>query len=369
VEEAAPRRAFGSRPALPLPALCSESVSIQEASAGRGLAVSVGAAAPEEFYDAYTFNVEPRSLWARARSRFFRHRLATASLFILVVVFSAGLLSSHLAPYGYLEINPSALSAAPSWAHPFGTDQLGRDYFSRVLLGLGTEAQIVLLVAFFGTLIGTLIGVVCGYFRGVADELLMRVTDLFLTLPPLITVLVVATYLNTNTLFKISALLAALLWMPIARIVRGATLSLREREYVEAARAMGASDIRIIARHILPNAVGSATVAATVMTAGAVILETTLSFLGVGLNQYYAARTNTSLPSLGDVMASASQEGLFNWWGVVFPGLAVVFIIAPIYFVGDGIRDALDPTDGRGAARGRRTPEVNRNRPSTEEDL
>jgi ABC-type dipeptide/oligopeptide/nickel transport system permease subunit len=127
-------------------------VSIHEASAGRGFAVSVGAAAPEEFYDAYTFDVDSRSVWARARRRFLRHRLATASLLFLALVFSAGLLAGHFAPYGYLEINPSALSQAPSWDHPFGTDQIGRDYLSRVLYGIGTEARIAMLVALFGTL-------------------------------------------------------------------------------------------------------------------------------------------------------------------------------------------------------------------------
>jgi hypothetical protein len=169
---------------------------------------------------------------------------------------------------------------------------------------------------------------------------------LLLTLPPLITVLVAAAYLHTDTLFKVAVLLAVLLWMPIARIVRASCLSLREQEYVDAARAMGASDLRIIVRHVLPNAVGAVSVAATVMAAGAVILETTLSYLGLGLNRYYGGRTDTTA-SLGDVMAAAANEGLFNWWGILFPGLAIVFIVAPIYFVGDGIRDALDPTQRR----------------------
>ena len=163
---------------------------------------------------------------------------------------------------------------------------------------------------------------------------------------------------HADTLFKISALLACLLWMPLARIARSASLALREREYVEAARAMGASDVRIIVRHILPNALGSVSVAATVMASAAVILETTLSYLGLGISGY-RGRTDTTLPSLGDVMASATNEGLFNWWGIVFPGLAIIFIVMPIYFVGDGIRDALDPTQRRSVsapAKRRRAP-------------
>jgi glutathione transport system permease protein len=307
--------------------------------------VSATSAAPDGSLEDYTFSGEARSEWSRARSRFFHHRLAVASLVVLTAVFAAGFLAAQLAPYGYLEINVDALSAAPGWAHPFGTDQVGRDYFSRVLYGIGTEAQIALLVAAFGTMIGTLFGAVCGYFGGITDNLLMRITDLFLTLPPLVTLIVAAFYLHATTLFKISLLLASLLWMPIARILRGTCLSLREQEYVEAARAMGASDVRIIARHVLPNAISSVAVAATVMTASAIILETTLAYLGVGISRYASA--GETRPSLGDVMFVAGQEGLFHWWGIVFPGLAIVFIVAPIYFIGDGIRDALDPTQQR----------------------
>lgn len=334
--------------------LCSATLSIHEALAGRGLPISAGAAAPDEFYDAYVFDVASRSTWARARRRFLRHRMATASLLVLAFIFGAGLLASQLAPYGYLELDISSLSQAPSWAHPFGTDQIGRDYFSRVLYGIGTEARIAMLVALFGTIVGTLVGVVAGYFGGVAGELLMRLTDLLLTLPPLIVILVAATYLHLTTAFSISLLLSCLLWMPLARIMRGAALELREKEYVDAARAVGASDLRIIVRHVLPNAIGSLAVAATVMTAGAIVLETTLSYLGFGISKY--EREQGRIPSLGDVMADANVEGLFHWWGLFFPGLTLVIILMSIYFVGDGLRDALDPADGRAPARRRRTP-------------
>lgn len=313
-------------------------------------------AAPDEPVADYAFAGEARSGWSRALHRFLWHRFATASLVVLIAVFAAGFLAKELAPYNYLQLNINALSEGPSWAHPFGTDQVGRDYFSRVLYAIGTEARIVLIVGFFGTLIGTLVGAVSGYFGGALDNIVMRFTDLMLTLPPLITILVAAAYLHANTLFKVSLLLACFLWMPIARIVRGTTVSLRETAYVESARAMGASDLRIVARHILPNAIGAVSVAASVMTAGAVILETTLSYLGFGVLPTYAlvGRTDTAMPSLGDVMAASANEGLFNWWGILFPGLAIVFIVAPIYFVGDGIRDALDPAGQRHAVPARR---------------
>jgi len=280
-------------------------VTVQVASAPRRATSSVGAADPSEFYDAYTFDVEVRSTWQRARRRFLRHHLATGSLGVLVILFGAGLLASDLAPYGYLEVDLSSLSHAPSWAHPFA-----------------------------------------GYFGGVIGELLMRLTDLFLIFPPLIVVLVAAAYLHVTTAFSVSLLLSSLLWMPLARIVRGAALELREKEYVAAARAVGASDLRIIVRHVLPNAVGSIAVAATVMTAGAIVLETTLSFLGLFERQ--------SFPSLGAVLAGANFEGLVNWWGLFFPGLVLVLILVSIYFVGDGLRDALDPSGGRTATHSRR---------------
>jgi ABC-type dipeptide/oligopeptide/nickel transport system permease subunit len=317
-------------------------LSIFEAFASRGMFVSAGAAAPDEFYDAYTFDVAPRSSWARAQRRFLRHRMATASLVFLAVSFGAGLLAGHIAPYGYNAADLSSLSAPPSWAHPFGTNLIGSDYLTSVLYGVGIEARVALLVAFSGTLAGTLVGVVAGYFGGIIGELLMRLTDLFLTLPPLIIVLVAAAYLHLTTAFSISLLLSCLLWMPLARIVRGAALELREQEYVAAARAMGASDLRIILRHVLPNAVGMIAVAATVMTASAIVLETTLSYLGVFDRQ--------SFPSLGAVIAGANVEGLYHWWGLFFPGLVLTLILIAIYFIGDGLRDALDPSGGRTVA-------------------
>jgi ABC-type dipeptide/oligopeptide/nickel transport system permease subunit len=313
-------------------------LSVDIAAAHRRLPLSAGAADPGEFYDAYTFDIAARSTWARARHRFLRHRMATASLVVLVLIFAAGLLASHVAPYGFNEVDLTSLSEPSSWAHPFGTNQIGSDYFTQVLYGIGIEARVALLVAFFGTLAGTLLGVVAGYFGGIIGEVLMRLTDLFLTFPPLIIVLVAAAYLHLTTAFSISLLFSCLLWMPLARIVRGTTLELREQEYVAAARAVGASDLRIILRHILPNAVGSVAVAATVMTAGAIVLETTLSYLGLFDRQTF--------PSLGSVLAGANQEGLVNWWGLFYPGLTLTIILNAIYFIGDGLRDALDPSGG-----------------------
>jgi peptide/nickel transport system permease protein len=310
--------------------------------------LSAGAASPDEFYDQYTMDLEPEGQWARARRRFMRHRLAVVSLFILTIVFAAGFLSSWLAPYGYEQVNINALSSAPSWAHPFGTDQVGRDYFSRTLLGLRTEAEIAIVVGIVGTVIGMLVGAAAGYLGGFTDGIVMRFADLLLTVPPLVTVLVAAAFLRTDTFFKVCVLFGAVLWMPVARVVRSSSLVVRHQEYVQAAQAMGASDLRIIRRHVLPNVIGAVAVAASALAASAVILETTLSYLGLARAvNFYGGRTDTKLPSVGDVLAAASNEGLFHWWGIVFPGITVILIIAPIYFIGDGVRDALDPTQRR----------------------
>jgi peptide/nickel transport system permease protein len=313
--------------------------------------VSAGAAAPEEFYDAYTFDVEARSTWRLAFRRFRRHRLAFVSVFILALTITAGLLAGQLAPYPYHYGSLDALSSPPTWSHPFGTNQLGRDYLSDILHALGTEVRVLLLVAVLGTTLGTVFGAIAGYFGGVVDNVLMRFTEVLLILPALVTLLVAAAYLHADTLFRVSALLACVLWMPVARQVRAACLTIRERDYVAAARAVGASDLRIILRHVLPNTVDVIAVSATVMIAGAVILETTIAFLfGSGISFYVTSQAaQRTLPSLGDVMAAASQEGVYHWWGIAFPGLVIILLIVPIYLIGDGIRDALDPSGGRTA--------------------
>jgi peptide/nickel transport system permease protein len=282
-----------------------------------------------------------RSQWWYARHRFFRHRLAMASLVVLVIVFMAGAFAKQLAPYPRDAINPLALAQPPSikGKHFFGTDQLGRDYFSRTLHGIQTTEKVSLLVAVLATLIGVLVGACAGYFGGWLDNMLMRITDLFLVVPALAVLLVASKYLGHGDAFRIAFLLAFLLWTTIARIVRGSFLSLKEKEYVEAAKAAGSGDFRIMFRHILPNTIGPIVVAATLLTAGAILFETVLSFLGFGIEP--------PTPSLGSLISDGEQAGLSLWWLVTFPGLTIVLIILCINFIGDGLRDALDPTQRR----------------------
>jgi peptide/nickel transport system permease protein len=285
--------------------------------------------------------LKARSQWWYARNRFFRHRLAMASVIVLVIVFGAGIFAKELAPYPRDAINPLALSVGPTVhaKHFFGTDQLGRDYFSRTLHGIQTTEKISLLVAIIATGIGVFIGACAGYFGGWIDNLLMRMTDLFLVVPPLAVLLVAAKYLGHGSAFRIAILLGFLLWTNIARIVRGSFLSLKEKEYVEAAKASGSGDFRIMFRHILPNTIGPIVVAATLLTGTAILTESVISFLGFGIAVPQA--------SLGSLIADGQQAGLSLWWLVTFPGLTIVIIILCINFIGDGLRDALDPTQRR----------------------
>ena len=290
---------------------------------------------------AYEAGVElkARSQWAYVRMRFFRHKVAVGGVIVLILIGLVGLFAPQLAPYGYDEINLIAISQSPSVDHPFGTDQLGRDYLSRVMFGIRTSLWVAVMVAVLATLIGTAIGALAGYFGGTVDNLLMRFTDLMLTLPILAVLLTASVYFGAGDPFKTGLILAFLLWTAIARIVRGLFLSLREKEFVEAAKASGAGNSRIILRHILPNCVGPIVVFMTLIVAVAILLEAALSFLGFGIQPPNAA--------LGSLIDDGQEQGLETWWLVTFPGLVIVLIALCINFIGDGLRDALDPTQRR----------------------
>ena len=287
----------------------------------------------------YGLEIQARSQWAYARRRFVRHKLALGSLIVLLAIFACGAFANFIAPYTYQQINLESLSVGPSKKHIFGTDSAGRDSFSRVLYGIRTSARVGVLVGVLSTVIGTIIGGLAGFYGGWMDNLLMRVTDLFLTLPLLAVLLVSAKYLGHSTPLKLALLLAFLIWTQIARIVRGSWLSLREKEFVEAAKAAGAGDLRIMLRHMLPNTVGPIVVSATLTIGTAILLEATLSFLGFGIEP--------PTPALGALLNEGQDQGIDKWWLVTFPGVVIVIIVLCINFVGDGLRDALDPTQRR----------------------
>ena len=285
--------------------------------------------------------IEARSHWAYARKRFLRHRLAMGSLVILTIILLAGFFADRVAPYAFDDIDLENLVSPPTTdgKHFFGTDPLGRDYFSRVIYGIRTSGYVAFIVAGLSTLIGTIIGAISGYFGGWIDNVLMRVTDLFLTLPGLAVLLVAAAYLGQGSPVRVAIILACLFWTPLARIVRGTFLSLREKEYVEAAKAAGGSDFRIMLRHILPNSLGPIIVNATLTVAAAILVESALSFLGFGIQP--------PTPALGKLIADGQSEMLTAWWLVTMPGITIVAIVLCVNFIGDGLRDALDPTQRR----------------------
>ena len=286
-------------------------------------------------------SVKPRSQWYYVRTRFLRHRLAIASLIFLIFLVLLAIFAKRVSPYAYDELDLFNIAQAPTREghHWFGTDLLGRDYLSRVIYGLRTSLWVAMLVAGLTTAIGTTIGSIAGYYGGTVDNLLMRFTDLVLTLPTLAVLLTASVFLGNGDPVRVGIILAFLFWTGLARIVRGIFLSLREKEFVEAAKAAGAGDARIIVRHLLPNAVGPIIVSMTLIIAAAILVEAALSFLGFGIQP--------PTPALGKLIADGQTQGLESWWLVTFPGLVIVVIALAVNFIGDGLRDALDPTQRR----------------------
>jgi ABC-type dipeptide/oligopeptide/nickel transport system permease subunit len=284
--------------------------------------------------------IKARSQWDYARRRFFRHRLAMLGLVGLVIIFGAGIFANLVAPYSYSAIDLTNLLHPPTTAghHYFGTDSIGRDYFSRVIWGIRTSEEVGVFVAVVSSIIGLFIGAIAGYYGGWVDNILMRITDLVLTLPALAVLLTAAALLGSGSQWRVSLILTLFFWTNLARVVRGVFLSLREKEYVEAAKAAGARDGRIMFRHILPNTLGPIIVNGTLSVALAILTEAALSFLGFGIKP--------PTPSLG-VLVSEAQTNPQQWWLTVFPGLTIVAIVLFVNFMGDGLRDALDPTQRR----------------------
>ena len=300
-----------------------------------GGSVQPGSSRPER-----EFTVEARSQWKLVVRRFLQHRLAVASLVILFLVILLALVGGKVWHYTYDEITPE-FSTGPSLKHPMGTDGPGHDVFAQVLRGAQRSVTVALLVAFLSTTVGTILGAISGYYRGVVDSLLMRFIDLVLTIPSLAIFALLSRKLANQAggWFFISLVIAALAWTSICRVVRGVFLSLREKEFVEAARALGASDARIIFRHLLPNAVGPIIVNATIAVAVAILTETALSYLGLGIRP-----PDTSL---GLLVSEGAQAAQTRPWLFYFPGLFIIVIALTVNFVGDGLRDAFDPTQRR----------------------
>ncbi len=269
-----------------------------------------------------------------ARRRFRRHRPAVVASIVLAVLVLACVLAPLIAPYSETEQDLSSTFSSPDGTYWLGTDSLGRDQLSRLLYGGRISLAVAGGVAVVSAIVGTVAGAVAGYLGGWVDAVLMRIVDFMLALPGLI-VLIVAARIVGDSLVAVVLIVAGITWMPLARIVRAVTLTLREQEFVMAARATGASWPHIIRRHIVPNTRGPILVNVTLTMAAAILLESALSFLGLGIQP--------PTPTWGNMLAGSKGYVQTAPWLVWFPGLLILVTVLCVNFIGDGLRDALDP--------------------------
>ena len=285
------------------------------------------------------------SMWSDTWRRFRRHHLAILGGVVLGVMVAAVLAGPFVYRVPIDAIDFKAKLKGPSWAHPMGTDDLGQDLLARMLYGGRISLAVGVAAMLIATSVGTAVGAAAGQTRGVMDHTLMRITDLFLSLPQLPLLLLIV-YLFRDALKKalgpeagvfvlIVVVIGGLRWMPVARLVRAQFLSLREKEFVEAARSLGAAPLRQVIRHILPNAVGPVIVAGTIDVAAAIIAESSLSFLGLGFPP--------DIPTWGRILYDAKDNLDFAPHWALFPGTAIFLTVLSINYIGDGLRDALDP--------------------------
>jgi peptide/nickel transport system permease protein len=266
--------------------------------------------------------------------RFKRHRPAVVSAILLIILGVLVVFGPIISRYNFHEIDLLNTARGPSTAHWFGTDLLGRDEFVRVLYGGRISLAVGVVVALSAGIIGAVVGAVAGFYGGWIDNGLMRVTDLFLAIPFLV-ILILASRILGGSVLDIIIILTIFFWMADARIVRGVFLSMKEKEFIEAARASGATNKRIIFFHMLPNATGPIVVGVTLGVAAAILTESALSFLGFGIQP--------PTPSWGNLLDGAQDAAITSPWLVWFPGLMILFTVLCVNFLGDGLRDALDP--------------------------
>ena len=263
-----------------------------------------------------------------------RNRLAMAGGFVVGLLFVVSVLAPLLVPYDPNGINAWQVLSPPSWQHWFGTDELGRDVLSRVIYGARISLKVGFVAVGIAVAIGTLVGLVSGYYSGIIDTALMRFVDIMLCFPAFFLILAVIA-IREPSIWNIMIVIGLTGWMGVARLVRAETLSIREMDYIMAARCIGCSNTRIIFRHILPNAISPVLVAATLGVAGAILTESALSFLGIGVLP--------PTPSWGNILTSGKDYIEFAWWLSLFPGLAILVTVLAYNLLGEGIRDALDP--------------------------
>lgn len=269
-----------------------------------------------------------------AWTRFKRNKLALVSIIMVALLVLGAVFAGRVSPYDPNSMDLDNMLSPPSFSHPFGTDDLGRDVLTRMIHGGRVSLSVGFVAMGISIFIGVIIGALAGYYGGLIDEILMRLVDIMLTFPTLFLILAVIAVLEPGIMI-IMIIIGVTGWMDVARLVRAEFLSLKERDFVQAARASGAGDMRIIFRHILPNALAPVFVAATFGVASAILIESSLSFLGLGVQPPDA--------SWGNILTAGKDNIEVAWWLSLFPGIAILITVLCYNLVGEGLRDALDP--------------------------
>lgn len=281
--------------------------------------------------------VKGRSLWDDARRRLLRNWGAVGGMIMLAVLVLVAVVGPHVVPFAYDQINKGDVWAAPlTGGHLLGADSLGRDLLARLLMGLRVSLAIGLIATLVSLVIGVAWGAVAGFVGGVVDEVMMRIVDVLYSLPFIFFVILLMVTFGSNIILIFIAI-GAVEWLTMSRIVRGQTLSLKHKEFVEAARAAGLTQGAIIFKHIVPNLLGPVVVYVTLTIPAVILAESFLSFLGLGVQPPMA--------SLGTLIAGGAQDMELAWWLLVFPSLTMVVTLMSFNFIGDGLRDAIDPKD------------------------
>lgn len=263
-----------------------------------------------------------------------KNRAAAAGLLFIIMIIIFAVSAPVLAPYNPSSVDVKNILAAPSMAHIFGTDTLGRDIFSRIVYGSRVSLSIGFIAVGIAVIIGIFIGSMAGYYGGVIDSILMRFVDIMLCFPAFFLILAVIAVLKPS-IFNIMAVIGLTSWMTVARLVRAEVLTLKERDYVTCARVMGASDLWIIVRHLIPNAAAPVLVSATLGIGGAILMESALSFLGIGVQP--------PTPSWGNILMDGKSTLGVAWWLAIFPGVFITLTVLSYNLLGEALRDALEP--------------------------
>lgn len=279
-----------------------------------------------------------RSLWDDARARLFRNKAAVASMIVLSILVMAAIVGPMVWPHPYDKIYDEMVMVAPSFDkfHIFGTDQQGRDLFVRLLYGLRVSLAVGIVATLVSLTIGVLWGAIAGYIGGNVDQIMMRIVDILYAMPFIFFVIILMVVFGRNIVLIFVAI-GAVEWLTMARIVRGQTLSLRKKEFIEAAQAAGLSSFQIITRHIVPNLLGPVVVYVTLTVPAVILAESFLSFLGLGVQE--------PMTSLGNLISIGAKEMEIAPWLLIFPAIFMMITLFCLNFIGDGLRDAFDPKD------------------------